>query len=129
MTIKDFDYFQDRRTFWDPETEPLIARALLGLTGQDWRDMRSTLSPAFTGNKMRKMFELISDVGNQSMATLKVDIGASGKVLEMRDFLAKYTVDVIATCAFGLQVDSFKNPDNEFQKIARSAVSFFFPPL
>lgn len=71
------------------------------------------------------MFDLIFDVGNQSMATLKKDINASGKDFEMRDFLSKYAIDVIATCAFGLQVDSFKNPDNEFQKMTKSAVIFF----
>jgi cytochrome P450 family 9 len=94
------------------------------LAGKDWRDMRPTLSPLFTGNKMRQMFQLILHVGKQSTETLNKEIGASGKVLEMRDFLSKFAIDVIATCAFGLEVDSFKNPDNYFQKIASSAVFF-----
>jgi cytochrome P450 family 9 len=94
------------------------------LAGKDWRDMRPTLSPLFTGNKLRQMFQLILHVGKQSTETLNKEIGVSGKVLEMRDFLSKFAIDVIATCAFGLEVDSFKNPDNYFQKFANSAVFF-----
>ncbi len=97
---------------------------MASLFGKDWRDMRSTLSPAFTGNKMRQMFELISHVGRQSTETLKKEIEGTGKVLEMREFISKFALDVIATCAFGLEVDSFKNPDNYFENIARDMVSF-----
>jgi hypothetical protein len=75
---------------------------------------------------MRQMFELITNVGRQSTVTLKEQIGGSGKVLEMRDFLSKFSVDVIATCAFGLEVDSFNEPDNDFQKFAKSAVRPIF---
>jgi len=35
------------------------------LTGQKWKDMRSTLSPAFTSSKMRNMFVLITECGKQ----------------------------------------------------------------
>ncbi len=73
---------------------------------------------------MRQMFELISHVGRQSTETLQKEIGETGKVLEMRDFISKFALDVIATCAFGLEVDSFKNPDNYFENIARNMVCF-----
>jgi cytochrome P450 family 9 len=70
------------------------------------------------------MFQLILHVGKQSSETLRKEIKGTGKVLEMKDFLSKFAIDVIATCAFGLEVDSFKNPDNYFQKIASSPVFF-----
>lgn len=45
--IKDFDHFSDH-----PKLHTDKNNALNALTGQKWRDMRSTLSPAFTGSKM-----------------------------------------------------------------------------
>jgi hypothetical protein len=35
-------------------------------------------------------------------------------VLELKEFYTRYTNDVIATAAFGIGVDSFKQPTNEF---------------
>lgn len=36
--------------------------------------------------------------------------------LEIKEIFSKYTNDLIATCAFGTNINSFENPDNEFLK-------------
>lgn len=88
--------------------------------------MRSTLSPAFTGSKMRQMFELVAKVGHQSTMTLKNKI-ANGEMkdeIEFKEFAGKFTVDNIATCAFGIEVNSFEEPKNQFQNIAKEISDF-----
>lgn len=81
--------------------------------------MRSTLSPMFTGSKMRMMHNYVVDIGNQATATLKDQITAGGdNVFEFKALASKFTVDVIASCAFGIEVNSFKEPDNDFAKTA-----------
>jgi cytochrome P450 family 9 len=42
-------------------------------------------------------------------------------VLELKDLYTRYTTDVIATAAFGIGIDSFKNPKNEFYKMGQKA--------
>jgi hypothetical protein len=42
-------------------------------------------------------------------------------VLELEDLYTRYTNDVIATAAFGIGVDSFKNPTNEFYVTGQKA--------
>ena len=118
ITVKDFDYFMDHRTILTPEADPLFANALVLLTGQKWKDMRATLSPAFTGSKMRNMFSLVGDCTNDSITTIKTQLKGQDDMFEMKEFFSKFTVDTIATCAFGIEVNSFKDPDNEFQKVA-----------
>lgn len=88
--------------------------------------MRSTLSPAFTGSKMRQMLELVAKVGKQSSVTLKQKIidGQMSDEIEFKDLSTKFTVDNISTCAFGIEVNSFENPDNEFQDIAKEFSDF-----
>ena len=87
-------------------------------------DMRSTLSPMFTGSKMRMMFNYVACIGNQTASTMKDKITAGGEnVFEFKDLASKFTVDVIASCAFGIEVNSFKDPDNDFQKIARAVTN------
>jgi hypothetical protein len=42
-------------------------------------------------------------------------------VLELKEFYTRYTNDVIATAAFGIGVDSFKQPTNEFYMMGQDA--------
>lgn len=50
ICIKEFDSFTDHMTNMTPEMDPLLGNALISLQGKKWKDMRGTLSPAFTGN-------------------------------------------------------------------------------
>lgn len=53
MAVKDFDHFEDHRSFVDEKADVMFGNSLVSLKGSKWRDMRATLSPAFTGSKMR----------------------------------------------------------------------------
>lgn len=74
------------------------------------------------------MFELVKAVALQTTETLTQDI-KEGKenVLEFQDFASTLTCDNIATCAFGLEVNSFKNPTNEFRRLANKVTDFSNP--
>lgn len=50
--------------------------------GQEWKDMRSTLSPAFTSSKIKLMVPFMDEVGEKMMRALKKKIKDSdGKVI------------------------------------------------
>jgi cytochrome P450 family 9 len=127
VTIKDFDYFMDHRSLLADAVEnsdSLFASTLVSLTGQKWREMRMTLSPAFTGSKMRLMFGLVSEVAaNMSKYYLKES--ENGPVeLEMKKTFSRFTNDVIASAAFGIKVDSFNDEDNQFFKMGQKMMDF-----
>ena len=42
-------------------------------------------------------------------------------ILELKDLYTRYSNDVIATTAFGIGVDSLKQPTNEFYMMGRKA--------
>lgn len=117
ITIKDFDHFADRQNFGT--SEDLFSKSLSILSGQKWKDMRATLSPAFTGSKMRQMFELIDECADR-MAEYFVKKQDEKLVLEMEDTFSRCTNDIIATCAFGIQINSNENRNNEFYLMGRS---------
>lgn len=88
-------------------------------------DMRATLSPAFTGSKMRQMFDFVSEVGQQTAKSMRDQISRGGdNSFEFKELSRKFTVDVIASCAFGIEVNSFKNPENDFHRIAKKVSDF-----
>lgn len=74
---------------------------------------------------MRQMFEFVSSVGQQAAGSIKDHIKNGGESsFEFKDLARKFTVDVIATCAFGIEVDSFKNPKNDFHRVAAKVANF-----
>lgn len=126
IAVKDFEYFMDHRSILPEDGEPVWSRGLFSLKGQRWRDMRSTLSPAFTSSKMKTMFMLLSECCQNFIHFLeqcykqtpqkecKIEKEGDVLILELKDFYTRYTNDVIATAAFGIGVDSLKQPTNEF---------------
>ncbi|XP_058129347.1 cytochrome P450 9e2-like [Anopheles coustani] len=131
ITVKDFDHFADHMiTGFEQDdnnhNDLLFSNSLVSLRGQKWRDMRATLSPAFTGSKMRLMFSLIAECGQSMLEHFRAEEkkaisgGASGLQLEMKDVMQRFANDVIGTAAFGIKVDSYRDPNNEFITMGRS---------
>ncbi|KAL1509581.1 hypothetical protein ABEB36_004293 [Hypothenemus hampei] len=123
ITIKDFDHFTDHRGFVNPEADPLWPNNLVALTGQKWKEMRSTLSGSFTSSKMKHMFGVINEAA-QSFSTYFMKKEENLIELEMKDAFTRYTNDVIATSAFGLKVDSLEEPNNTFYKMGKTITNF-----
>jgi cytochrome P450 family 6 len=48
----------------------------------------------------------------------------TGSPVDVKDTMAKFTTDVIASCAFGIDSNSLKNPDAEFRRYLRNIFDF-----
>nr|AAP80766.1 cytochrome P450 [Spodoptera litura] len=128
ITVKDFEHFLDHRPLLG-NGESYFSRNLFSLRGQEWKDMRSTLSPAFTSSKMRLMVPFMVEVGDQMMRSLHRTIKESknGSVdVDCKDLTARYANDVIASCAFGLKVDSHNDKNNNFYELGKETSTFNF---
>jgi len=123
VLVKDFSHFEDHGFSVDLETNPLDEN-LFNLTGNKWRALRNKLSPTFTSGKLKWMFPQIEKCAENMAAYLKNKL--SEEDLEIRDLSSRYGLDVIATCAFGLESDSVNEPDNEFRKLTNR---FVRPPF
>lgn len=119
--IKDFDHFTNHTFHMTAKAEPIFGRSLFMMRDQRWRDMRSTLSPAFTGKKMKLMFQLLADVSQKFCTFLKNDL-SDDKTLEcdVLDIITRFTNDAIASTAFGLEINSLKDKTNEFYMTGKS---------
>ncbi|XP_072389471.1 uncharacterized protein [Diabrotica undecimpunctata] len=141
MLIKDFEHFNEHRDFSSEENDPLWSKNLFSLKGNKWRNMRSTLSPSFTSSKMKGMLYLIINVADKFT---KYFLSQDKDLIEveMKELASRYGTDVIASTAFGLEVDSLENPNNEFflkgkefldlrnfKVMARFIIVMFFPRI
>jgi cytochrome P450 family 6 len=48
----------------------------------------------------------------------------SGSTVEVKETMARFTTDVIASCAFGINANSLKDPDSEFGRHTRALGKF-----
>lgn len=122
ITVKDFDHFMDHMTNLSNPSDTLLSNSLFMLKGQKWKDMRSTLSPAFTSSKLKGMYNLIYDIGEQFVRHFQEN--GQEQVVEMKDAFARFANDVIATTAFGLECNSMKYKDNEFYLMGDKLTDF-----
>lgn len=115
----DFQYFHDRGIYYDEKNDPVSAH-LFSLTGSKWKHLRAKLTPAFTGGKVKYMFQSVLTCAEEMVEIISAEL-FYGETIEMKDFLARFTTDVIGSCAFGLECNSLKNPRAEFRLMGKRA--------
>ncbi|XP_017125709.1 probable cytochrome P450 9h1 [Drosophila elegans] len=123
--IKEFDHFVNHNSMQNNIQESVLSKSLISLQNGRWREMRNILTPAFTGSKVRIMYDLIQTCSEEGVLHIREQMDghskdAVGIDLEMKDYFTRFANDVIATVAFGLSINSFRRKDNEFFRIGQS---------
>ncbi|GBP96555.1 Probable cytochrome P450 6a21 [Eumeta japonica] len=94
---------------------------LFNLEGNKWRHMRNKLSPTFTSGKMKLMFPIIVSISEEFVQVF-AQAAQVNEVVEVSDLMARFTTDVIGSCAFGLDISSLRDPDNKFRLMGRKSL-------
>ncbi|MCQ6463425.1 cytochrome P450, partial [Vibrio parahaemolyticus] len=79
----------------------------------EWKRYRALLSPTFTSGKLKEMFPVIEQYGDILVKYLRQK-AKKGKPVTMKDVLGAYSMDVITSTSFGVNVDSLNNPEDPF---------------
>nr|CAI5857163.1 unnamed protein product [Callosobruchus analis] len=122
--VKEFRAFPDHPTSANAEDDdPFWGRNLFAASGERWKNLRQTLSPFFTVSKTKSMFTLMDEIVKHLLDYLK-EQDSDVIEIELKGLYKKYATDFIASLAFGIDLNSFKDSDNEFIKMGVELTSF-----
>ncbi|XP_001498057.2 cytochrome P450 3A12 isoform X1 [Equus caballus] len=96
---------------------------------EQWKRMRTLLSPTFTSGKLKEMFPTISQYGDVLVRNLRKE-AEKGMPITLKEFFGAYSMDVITGISFGVNIDSLNNPQHRFVENCKNILKFhFFDPL
>ncbi|CAG2113708.1 unnamed protein product, partial [Medioppia subpectinata] len=114
IMVKDFNIMPDHKHFHVGSSK--IGQSLFFMPGDDdWKRVRSILTPVFTSGKLRAMLGHIGGIADKFVERKPVD---------MRNYVGAFTMDVICACGYGIQADTINNPDHPIVTNAKRVLGF-----
>jgi len=121
ITVKDFEHCTDRR---DLVISEAFSEMLSVVNGKKWKNTRAVMTPTFSSSKLKTMHQLCIDNAANLSKYLREEMAKKGEI-ELKDSFGRFTMDNIASCAFGVNCNSFQDANTEF---ATQASDLFKPP-
>ncbi|XP_067941636.1 cytochrome P450 3A16-like [Watersipora subatra] len=122
ITIKNLSKFTNRRDFFEHEHSKFIRLQIFALQGDHWKHVRSLLAPSFTSGRLKQMYPTINTCAEKFVEHIGK---ADSAPIIIKDYSSGYTMDVIASTAFGMDVDAQSTLNHPF---VQHAGTFFGIP-
>lgn len=127
ILIKDFNHFQDRYVGDNHRDDPEGTYNIFNAKNPVWHELRTKITPVFTSGKLKQMFNLLEENGEDLVKYIKKEfVENENKNEEMKDIAARYLIDVIANCAFGFKADCLKESDSPFWIFGNKILTFTY---
>ncbi|KAG7158448.1 Cytochrome P450 3A11-like 1 [Homarus americanus] len=118
ILIKDFNHFADRRNFGMTSKRDETVKEMLSFSnGDHWKRIRSVLSPIFNSSRIKGIFPLVALKADALVDYIHREI-KSHSALPLRKTFALYTLEVISSCAFGVETNSFQGEEQIINDMA-----------
>lgn len=119
MLVKDFQYFDDRQVITHKESDPIGAHMLFFLKNPEWKATRQKISAIFTAGKLRQMLQHMLVTSTQMQSYIQKCIDEGNAEIQTKELYGSYATDLITSCAFGINSNSFLDSKSEFRVAAK----------
>ncbi|XP_027026676.2 cytochrome P450 3A40-like [Tachysurus fulvidraco] len=127
VLIKEcYSLFTNRRNF---RLNGPLYDAVSIVEDEDWRRIRSVLSPSFTSGRLKEMFGIMKSHSHSLVKNLQ-KVSERGESADIKEFFGAYSMDVVTSTAFSVDIDSLNNPKDPFVTNIKKMLKFdFLNPL
>ncbi|TDH15811.1 hypothetical protein EPR50_G00013180 [Perca flavescens] len=127
ILIKEcYSLFTNRRNF---RLNGQLYDAVSIAEDDQWRRIRSVLSPSFTSGRLKEMFGIMKHHSANLISSMKKKADKD-EPLELKEFFGPYSMDVVTSTAFSVDIDSLNNPSDPFVTNIKKMLKFdLFNPI
>lgn len=114
--------FTNRRNF---RLNGILESALNVAEDEKWKRIRTVLSPTFTSGKLKEMFPIIKLYGEKLVKNIEKKV-ANDEFVTVKDIFGAYSMDVVVSTSFSVDIDSMNNPNDPFVTNIKKFLKFSF---
>ncbi|KAM4770676.1 cytochrome P450 3A9-like isoform 2-T2 [Rhinophrynus dorsalis] len=123
ILVKEFyTNFTNRRSFG--LNGPLIS-ALTIAEDEQWKRIRTVLSPTFTSGRLKEMFQIMKDYSDILMKNIQVYVDKDEPCV-IKDVFGAYSMDVVTSTSFSVNIDSLNKPNDPFVRHIKKLLKIGF---
>lgn len=122
VSIKDFKYFYNRRTF-GLENAKVWKDSLIVIEDEIWKNVRSIVTTAFTSGKLKRMVGSIKSSSDRLIKHLDEQM-VENKPFDAAKAYGCFATDVVCANFFGVEVDTINDPDHPLLKHVASLMDW-----
>ncbi|XP_074539695.1 cytochrome P450 3A40-like [Halichoeres trimaculatus] len=115
-----YSLFTNRRNFY--LNGPLYDAVSIA-EDEQWKRIRSVLSPSFTSGRLKEMFGIMKRHCATLISGMKKKADKD-EPLDLKDFFGPYSMDVVTSSAFSVDIDSLNNPSDPFVTNIKKMLKF-----
>ena len=120
ILVKDFSCFPSKGIHADLQNDPLSCH-LFNLEGDQWRYIRTKLTPAFTSSKLKIVYQHIDHFSEQLIEHLEKEMKKT-EIIDIYSELVNFTMDATGSCAFGIEVNAMTDVDSVISKMGHRVI-------
>ncbi|XP_074014335.1 cytochrome P450 3A12-like [Numenius arquata] len=105
-----YSIFTNRRNFG---LNGILESAVSVAEDEKWKRIRTVLSPTFTSGKLKEMFPVIIHNGEKLVKNIEKKV-ANDDFVNTKDIFGAYSMDVVTSTSFSVNIDSMGNPSDPF---------------